>query len=136
MSTDHGTYDAMLQEFAGDLLRYQDVRGMWHQLTDHPEAYPETSGTAMFVHYLYKAFHRGWLSRNPYLSAAEKAISSLLGFVREDGTVLNTSLGTGPLGSLEGYLHRPAIPGDPHSAGCMLMACAGPYLVRPPVTMV
>jgi len=49
---------------------------------------------------------------------------------------MNTSLGTGPLDSIDGYLYRPAVPGDPHSAGCMLMACAGPYMARSPVSMV
>ncbi len=126
----------VLKEFTGDLLKYQDVRGMWHQLADHPESYPETSGTAMFVHYLYKAFHRGWLSRDPFMNAAENAIKSLLGFVREDGTILNTSLGASPQSSIESYLYKPAVPGDPHSAGYMLMACAGPYLARSPVSMV
>ena len=107
---------------------------MWHQLTDHQESYPETSGTAFFVHYLYKAFHRGWLTRNPYLSVAENGLNALMGFVQKDGTVMNTSHGTGPLTEIEGYLHRPSIPGDPHAAGTMLMACAGPYLARDPKT--
>ena len=126
----------MLLEFADDLVGYQDVRGMWHQLTDHPESYPETSGTAMIVHCLYKAFHRGWLPRDPFMDAAEKAITSLQGFVRADGTILNTCIGTPPQSSIEGYLYRPAVPGDPHAAGCMLMACAGPYLARSPKNMV
>lgn len=126
----------MLTEFAANLIRYQDIRGMWHQLTDHPESWPETSGTAMIVHYFYKAFHRGWLPQDPYLFIAEKALNALMGFVREDGTVMNTSMGTGPPDTLEGYQYRPAVPGDPHSAGTMLMACAGPYMARRPDTMV
>lgn len=126
----------ILTEFAADLIRYQDTRGMWHQLTDHPESWPETSGTAMIVHYIYKAFHRGWLPRDPYLYIAEKAINALLGFIRNDGTVMNACIGTGPLEKLEGYLYMPAVPGDPHAAGTMLMACAGPYMARRPVTMV
>jgi len=126
----------LLNQFAADLAKYQDKRGMWHQVTDHPESWPETSGTAMIVHHLYKAFHRGWLPRDPYLAIAEKAINALMGFVREDGTVMNTCITTAPLSSLEGYLYRPAVPGDPHAAGTMLMACAGPYMARRPVTMV
>jgi unsaturated rhamnogalacturonyl hydrolase len=126
----------ILNEFSSGLIRYQDARGMWHQLTDFEEAYPETCGTAFIVHYFYKGFHRGWLSRDPFLSSAEKGIIALMGFVRKDGIVLNTSQGTGPLMDMEGYLHRPSIPGDPHAAGTMLMACAGPWLAREPKNMV
>ncbi len=126
----------IFNEFCADLIRYQDARGMWHQLTDHEEAYPETSGTAFFVHNFYKGFHRGWLTRDPYLAIAEKGITALMGFVREDGSVLNTSQSVEPLQNIEGYLHSPSIPGDPHSAGPMLMACAGPWLAREPRSMV
>ena len=126
----------ILIEFCSDLIRYQDIRGMWHQLTDLEEAYPETSGTAFFVHNIYKGFHRNWLNRDPYLDIAENGITALMGFVRRDGTVLNTSQGTGPLNYIEGYLHRPSLPGDPHAAGTMLMACAGPWLAREPRSMV
>ena len=70
------------------------------------------------------------------LAIAEKGITALMGFVREDGSVLNTSQSVEPLQNIEGYLHSPSIPGDPHSAGPMLMACAGPWLAREPRSMV
>jgi unsaturated rhamnogalacturonyl hydrolase len=125
----------MLEELAADIIKYQDPRGMWHQLTDYQKAYPETSGTSLFVHYIYKAFHRGWFKRDPYLFIAEKGINALMGYVQKDGIVMNTSQGTYPLTGIEGYLHRPSIPGDPDAAGTMLMACAGPYLARDPKTL-
>ncbi len=125
----------MLREFASDLLQYQDLRGMWHQLTDRGEAYPETSGTAFFIHNLYKAFHRGWIPREPFLPALEKSLPALLGFIHKDGSVSNTSHGAGPLSSPEAYKYRPSIPGDPHGMGTMLMACAGPYLAVSPGKM-
>src|SRR6476660_3948891 len=31
------------------LLKYQDSHGMWHQLIDQVDAWPETSSTAMFT---------------------------------------------------------------------------------------
>jgi len=118
----------MLKEFADSLIKYQDSRGMWHQVTDHPAAYQETSGTAMFVHYLYKAIQNDWLPKETYLPVVEKGLSALLGFVHKDGLVSNTSHGSGPLMTLEGYLHRPSILGNSHSIGTTLMACAAPYL--------
>ncbi len=118
----------MMTEFAERLITYQDARGMWHQITDHPAAYPETSGTAMFVHYLYRAIQNGWLPKKTYLPVVEKGLNALLGFVHKNGLVSNTSQGSGPLMTQEGYLHRPSVPGDSHSVGTTLMACAAPYL--------
>jgi rhamnogalacturonyl hydrolase YesR len=118
----------MLTEFAHSLSKYQDSRGLWHQLTDNPASYPETSGTALFIHYFYRAIYQGWLPYKTYLPIVEKALRALLGFIHQDGLVSNTSHGSGPLGSIEGYLHRPSVPGDSHSIGTTLMACAAPYL--------
>jgi len=118
----------ILKEFADSLIKYQDSRGMWHQVTDHPAAYQETSGTAMFVHYLYRAIKNGWLPKKTYVPVVEKGLIALLGFIHKDGLVSNTSHGSGPLMTLEGYLHRPSVPGDSHSIGTTLMACAAPYL--------
>ena len=118
----------MLREFADSLIKYQDARGLWHQVTDNPAAYQETSGSAMFVHYFYKAIHNGWLPETIYRPIVEKGLAALLGFVDQEGLVANTSLGSGPLMSVEGYLHRPSVPGDSHSVGTTLMACAAPYL--------
>jgi rhamnogalacturonyl hydrolase YesR/predicted dehydrogenase len=118
----------MLLEFADSLIKYQDSRGLWHQLTDNPASYPETSGTAMLIHYFYRAIYQGWLSKTTYLPVVEKALNALLGFIHQDGLVSNTSHASGPLMTLEGYLHRPSVSGDPHSIGTTLMACAAPYL--------
>lgn len=119
----------MLREFAARLMIYQDYRGLWHQVTDRVEAYQETSGTALFIHYLYRAIRRHWLPPKPvYLPGVERGLMALMGFVQRDGLVSNTSHGSGPLMTLEGYLHRPSVAGDPHSVGTTLMACAAPYL--------
>lgn len=122
----------MLLDLVFYLKKYQDARGMWHQLTDRQDAYPETSGSAMFVHYIWKAIHRDWLDDVKYKPMVTRGLDALLGFVHSDGTVSNTSLGTGPLPDEEGYLHRPAIPGDPHGTATMLMACAIPHATKRP----
>jgi rhamnogalacturonyl hydrolase YesR len=116
----------LLGEFAGDLLRYQDRQGMWHQLMQEPETYPETSGTALVIHYLWKAVANGWLPREPYLPAAKKGLRALLGFVDEAGVVANCCVGTAPQPSLADYRTRPHPAGEPHSIGPVLMACAAP----------
>jgi rhamnogalacturonyl hydrolase YesR len=114
----------LMREFAADYVQYQDARGMWHQLVAHPEAYPETSGTAFFLHYCLRAIQRGWLPAEPYQQVVDRGLDALLGYVHRDGTVLNTSHGSGPLPSLEAYLHRPSAPGDFHGSGAVMMACA------------
>jgi rhamnogalacturonyl hydrolase YesR len=126
----------ILNELCNDLQRYQDPRGMWHQLADFEEAYPETSGTALITHNLYKGFHRGWLNMNPFLSVAEKAITALMGFVGDNGVVLNTAQTGWKEKNIGDYLHCPSVPGDPWSVGPFLMACAGPWLAREPISMV
>jgi rhamnogalacturonyl hydrolase YesR/predicted dehydrogenase len=120
----------MMKEFAENLIKYQDARGMWHQLTDNPAAYQETSGTAMLIHDFYKAIHNGWLPTETFLPVVENGLKGLLGFVHKNGLVSNTSHGSAPLMTSEGYLHRPSVPGEPHSIGTTLMACAAPYLQK------
>ena len=42
------------------IIAYQDAQGMWHQLLDKPDSYPETSCTAMFVIAIARGVNRGW----------------------------------------------------------------------------
>ena len=43
------------------LLKYQGKDGMWRQLIDHDEAWPETSSTAMFTFAMITGVKNGWL---------------------------------------------------------------------------
>ena len=43
------------------LLKYQDADGMWRELLDHPEAWPESSSSAMFSFALISGVKHGWL---------------------------------------------------------------------------
>lgn len=122
----------MLVTLAAALKTHQDKRGMWHQLVDEPKAYPETSGSAFLIHYLYRAIKAGWLPESVYLPVAEKGLQALLGFVHEDGTVSNACQGTPPLPHRSDYRYRPAVIGDPHSEGPLIMACTAPYLSANP----
>ena len=44
------------------LLSYQGADGMWRQLIDHPEAWPETSSTGMFTFAMISGVKNGWLN--------------------------------------------------------------------------
>jgi rhamnogalacturonyl hydrolase YesR len=45
------------------LLQYQGQDGVWHQLLDHPESYPETSCTGMFTFAMITGVKNGWLDK-------------------------------------------------------------------------
>lgn len=45
------------------LLSYQMKTGMWRQLIDDAEAWPETSGTGMFTFAMITGVKNGWLDK-------------------------------------------------------------------------
>lgn len=55
-------------------LKLQDEEGMWHQVLNDWESYPETSCTSMFIYAFSRGIRFGWL-RNPekYVKAIYKA---------------------------------------------------------------
>jgi len=125
----HERMRSMLTEFATDLLRYQDRRGMWHQVPHRMDSYQETTGTGFITHYLSRAVAQGLLPEAVFRPPAERAAAALAGFVTRDGTVLSGSAGCGPLLKVEHYLHRDAPPGEPHTNGTVLMGLSGPSLL-------
>ena len=55
-------------------LALQDDEGMWHQVLNDHESYPETSCTSMFIYAFSRGIRFGWL-KNPekYVKAIYKA---------------------------------------------------------------
>lgn len=43
------------------LLSFQTEAGLWRQLIDQPESWPETSGSAMFAFGMVTGVAHGWL---------------------------------------------------------------------------
>ena len=111
----------MLRELTDSLFHYQQPSGMWNQLVDEPNSYPETSGTGFIVSMLRVAARNGWLHAGPCTTRGAQALA---GFVAPDGTVSNGCPGTPPLPSLEDYRHRGPQTDDPHAVGAVLMALA------------
>src|SRR5215472_13940596 len=54
------------QKMMKSLLQYQGRDGMWKQLIDHPESWPETSYTGMFTFAMITGVKKGWLDHRPY----------------------------------------------------------------------
>ena len=102
------------------LLRFQDKNGMWHQLLDDPEAWPETSGTAMFTFAFITGVKNGWLDEKIYGKAARKAWIALCGYIDENSDVREICEGTNKKNDRQYYLDRKRITGDLHGQAPVL----------------
>lgn len=96
------------------LLAYQDDGGMWRQLIDEPECWPETSGSAMFTYAFIVGIKEGWLDAGKYAPAAEKAWTELVTYIDERNNVTEVCIGTGKENSRKYYFDRPRLAGDFH----------------------
>lgn len=106
------------------LLANQGADGMWRQLIDHPEAWPETSSTGMFTFAMITGVKNGWLDENTYGPAARKAWIALAGYIDQNADVTNVCVGTGKKNDLEYYLTRPRHTGDMHGQAPVLWAAS------------
>jgi len=109
------------------LLKYQDANGMWHQLVDHPEAWPEASCTGMFTFALITGVKNGWLDPATYGPAARKGWLGLVSYLNADGNVRDVCLGMGQKPTAEGYLKAKRGDGDFHGQAPILW-CASALL--------
>lgn len=69
---------AFFNELCEGYLALQGARGLWHQVLNDPEAYEETSCTAMFAYAFARGVRLGWLQdATPYVDAVRKAWKGL-----------------------------------------------------------
>jgi rhamnogalacturonyl hydrolase YesR len=118
-----GSYVKMMDT----LLKFQGPDGMWKQLIDHPEAWPETSSTGMFTFAMITGVKNGWLEEKTYGPAARKAWLALTGYINADGDISNVCEGTNKLNDLQYYLDRKRNTGDLHGQAPLLW-CASALL--------
>lgn len=109
------------------LLKYQDKHGMWHELIDHPEAWPETSSTAMFTFAMITGVKNGWLPEKPYAKAARKGWLGLVSYLDSNNDLRNVCQGTGKKNDMQYYLDRAKLTGDLHGQAPLLW-CASALL--------
>jgi rhamnogalacturonyl hydrolase YesR len=127
---DHPKRAAILagyRKMMASLLRFQGPDGMWKQLIDHPEAWPETSSTGMFTFAMITGVKNGWLDAKTYGPAARKAWLALTGYINADGDIGNVCEGTNKLNDLQYYLNRRRNTGDLHGQAPVLW-CASALL--------
>jgi len=106
------------------LLKYQDKDGMWLQLIDHPESWPETSSTGMFTFAMITGVKNGWLERKTYAPAARKAWLALATYIEPNGDIRNVCEGTNKKNDLQYYLDRQRITGDLHGEAPLLWSAS------------
>lgn len=122
---DHEHYDDIADAYKRmmrSLLQMQDDDGMWHQLIDYPESYPETSSTGMFVFAMAGGIKKGILPETEYREAVIKAWNALAGYVNEKGKTRNVCIGTNARNSERHYLKRWRKTGDFHGQAAVLWA--------------
>ena len=102
------------------LKDYQDKSGMWNQLIDKADCWPETSGSAMFTYAMIMGVKMGWLEAEEYGPIARKAWIALVPYINKDGDVEEVCVGTGKKNDLQYYYDRPRIIGDYHGQAPML----------------
>ncbi|KAJ6263412.1 hypothetical protein Dda_1975 [Drechslerella dactyloides] len=90
------------------LKRLQDPKtGLWRTLLDVPEdagSYLESSASAGFAYGMLKAIRKRYISKDEFEGVAVKAIKGVIGRIREDGELMDTSFGTGMGRDLKHYI--------------------------------
>jgi unsaturated rhamnogalacturonyl hydrolase len=106
------------------LLRFQDSNGMWHQLIDYPDSWPETSCTGMFTFAFITGVQNGWLDKESYAPAARKGWLALIDYINAEGDIREVCEGTGKKNDLQYYLDRKRNTGDLHGQAPVLWCAA------------
>ncbi len=123
----------MYRDVSSGCLETQDEDGMWHQIVNVHETYPETSGTGLIAYALARGVKNGSLDRESSQRAFIKALSGLLKYMEEDGSVLNCCKGClAPNGgTVEAYANHNWVLNDPHAFGPMILAFGEAEHLRP-----
>lgn len=104
------------------LISFQGEDGMWHQLLDDPQSYPESSCTGMFIYALASGLEKGWLPSEGYTEKILKGWKALAGYVNAKGEVRNVCVGTNAKDNKKHYLTRPKSTGNFHGQAAVLWA--------------
>jgi len=111
-------YTLMMASLKG----YQGEDGMWHQLLDYPESFPESSCTGMFLFAMASGLNKGLLPETEYRASVMKGWNALASYVKENGKTRNVCIGTNARNSEFHYLKRLRKTGDFHGQAAVLWA--------------
>ncbi len=120
----HPMRDSLISLFRrhiSGIMRYQGDRGLWRQILDRDDSYPETSCSAMFTFAIARGVNKGYLTRQ-YAENARRGWRGVKSKVRVDGQIEGICTGTGVGEDLGYYYRRPTPLDDPHGTGVVLLA--------------
>ena len=102
------------------LLKYQDGHGMWHQLIDKEDAWPETSCSAMFTFAFITGVKSRLLDEKIYGPAARKGWLGVVNNIDSNADTHNVCEGTNKKNELQYYYDRKRNTGDLHGQAPVL----------------
>ena len=106
------------------LLKYQGKDGMWRELIDRDDAWPESYSSAMFSFAMITGVKNGWLDAASYGPAARKAWIAVTGYIDQNNDITSVCEGTGKKNDLEYYYERKRRTGDFHGQAPVLWAAS------------
>lgn len=121
---DHEVIATGYRRMMAALLAHQAEDGLWRQLIDHPEAWTESSGSAMFGFAIARGIRGGILTEPAYARARNKAWVALAARVSPDGKLPGVCVGTAQSQDAAYYLGRPTVTGDLHGQAALLWFAA------------
>jgi rhamnogalacturonyl hydrolase YesR len=133
LPADHPGRAAVLAQYralARSLAACQRGDGLWSQLLDRNDSYPETSASAIFVYCFARGINRGWLDPLAYGPVASLAWNAVAKKVNDQGQVEGTCVGTGMGFDPAFYYYRPASVLAAHGYGPVLLAGAEMITLR------
>jgi unsaturated rhamnogalacturonyl hydrolase len=122
---DHPKREDLIKNLEQQILgiaKYQNGEGLWHQVLDKTDSYPESSCTAMFTYCIARAVNQGWIEPR-YGSIALMGWKGLKNNkITLDGQVKDICIGTGIEDNLVFYYNRPARLNEMHGLGAAIDA--------------
>lgn len=109
--------------------RYQGSTGLWHQLMDKTDSFPESSSTSMFVYSIAKAVNNGWID-DIYASIAVSGWEALADCVKDNGDLDRVSSGFNLRQHLPFYYNRHIEEKGVHGEGAFLLAANEMYKMK------
>jgi unsaturated rhamnogalacturonyl hydrolase len=112
---------ALFRRHVEGLARRQGPGGLWHQLLDREDSYPETSASAMFTWAVARGVDQGYLDAG-FADVVLRGWAGVATRVRDDGMIEGICTGTSVSDDLADYYARPTPLNDVHGVGTVLLA--------------
>lgn len=124
LPADYHGRDQILDIYRSHIQRIAELQsgnGLWHNMLDKTDTYPETSCTAMFTYCMAKAVNEGWIDHT-FSSVALAGWNGLSMYISPEGRIENMCAGTTFGADLVYYYHRPPSYTSLHGFGPVLLA--------------